>query len=417
LSKIDALKKNQSTYDVVVIGAGAAGFFCAGNIAENRPDLSVVILEKSNKVLSKVLVSGGGRCNVTHACFEPKELVKFYPRGERELLGPFTRFGPSDTISWFEERGVTLKVEDDGRMFPDTDNSQTIANCLQHAAYNNGVKLHLNTEVVALERKDDYFQLTLRNDEKIQARFVVVAAGGYPKATQFAWLTAIGHHIIEPVPSLFTFNIPGHRILELMGVSVPHATVTLHEHDIITQGPLLVTHWGLSGPAALKASSAGARRLAQCRYHFKAQVNWVNMTTNTVREKLLKAKRNNESWQTGPWQDIGLPKRLREFMLQESGVDRYQRWADVPDKMLESLATCITEYELEAKGKTTFKEEFVTCGGIDLKEVNMKTMESRLHPHLYFCGEILDIDAVTGGFNFQAAWTTAWHTAQAIISN
>jgi hypothetical protein len=244
-----------------------------------------------------------------------------------------------------------------------------------------------------------------------------VAAGGYPKATQFAWLTAIGHHIIEPVPSLFTFNIPGHRILELMGVSVPHATVTLPEHDIITQGPLLVTHWGLSGPAALKASSAGARKLAQCGYHFKVQVNWVNMTTNTVLEKLLKAKRNNESWQTGPWQDIVLPKRLREFMLQESGVDRYQRWADVPDKVLESLATCITEYELEAKGKTTFKEEFVTCGGIDLKEVNMKTMESRLHPHLYFCGEILDIDAVTGGFNFQAAWTTAWHTAQAIISN
>lgn len=416
MSKIDALKKNQLTYDVVIIGAGAAGFFCAGNIAQNRPDLSVIILEKSNKVLSKVLISGGGRCNVTHACFDAKELIHYYPRGHRELLGPFTRFGPSDTIAWFEDRGVSLKVEDDGRMFPETDNSQTIANCLQHAAFSNGVQLQLNTEVAAIARKDNHFQVTLRNGEKLNANYVVVAAGGYPKATQFSWLTAIGHHITEPVPSLFTFNIPGHQLLELMGVSVPNATITLPEHDIFTHGPLLVTHWGLSGPATLKASAAGARKLAQCGYHFKVQVNWVNMATNAVMDRLIKAKRNNQSWQMGLWQEIGLPKRLREFLMHESGADRYQRWADVPDKVLESLAVCITEYELDAKGKTTFKEEFVTCGGIDLKEVNMKTMESRLHPHLYFCGEILDIDAVTGGFNFQAAWTTAWHAAQAITS-
>lgn len=394
---------------IAVIGGGAAGFFAAITAKETFPDAEVVIYEKSSKLLSKVRVSGGGRCNVTHACFEVRELVKNYPRGAKELQSAFHQFFCPDTVSWFENRGVKLKTEQDGRMFPVTDNSETIVDCLMDAAGNAGVTIKLNSGINAVvPAGEGKISIVFQNgDEKILDS-VIVAAGGSPTLRGFDWLAGTKHTIVEPVPSLFTFNIPDKNLNDLMGVSVEHAKVKLPALKLETTGPLLITHWGLSGPAVLKLSSLAARELAARDYHFTVQVAWIDRKENELREELISLKKNAAGKQIGNVVPDTLTKRLWEYLLYRSGILPQSRCGDVATASLNKLTTVLLYDQYEAKGKTTFKEEFVTCGGISLKEIDFRTMQSKIVPHLFFAGEVLDIDAVTGGFNFQAAWTTGF---------
>lgn len=379
--------------------------------------LKVIIIEKSNKLLSKVKVSGGGRCNVTHACFEIDELVKRYPRGKNFLKKAFHWFNTKHTIEWFAERGVKLKTETDGRMFPETDSSQTIIGCLVKEANKYGVEIIMNAEVQRLKYNETGFQLQLQGDRTINADFCCVASGGYAKSSQFGWLKELGHAIEEPVPSLFTFNIPGDPITGLMGVSVVNATVKVAGTKLQEQGPLLITHWGLSGPAVLRTSAWGAKELAAKNYHFNILVNWLS----EYREQELKDHWQNLREQFASQKiyyknPFGLPARLWEHFLKRSGIDENKRWADLGSKEQNQLVKNLTAAEFQVKGKTTFKEEFVTCGGIKLSEVDANTMQSRIVPRLFFAGEVLDIDGITGGFNFQHAWTSGWIAARAIAS-
>ncbi len=407
---------------LVVIGGGAAGFFCAVNAARLNQHLRVIIVEKSSKLLAKVKVSGGGRCNVTHACFEISGLVKRYPRGTNFLKKSFHQFNTSHCVQWFEERGVQLKTEADGRMFSITDNSQTIIDCLMREANQYEVEILMNREVkgiqkskVKSEKKESGFELLSANEESLEADYVIVACGGYPKGAMFNWLTSLGHTIEQPVPSLFTFNIPNNPITALMGVSVPNAVVKIVGSKLSDEGPLLITHWGMSGPAILKLSAWGARELADKNYHFTILVNWLP----TYNEQVLRT-----SWQglrlrhavqkISNRNPFGLPTRLWDYLLQQSDIKEDTRWADLPAKEQNKLIKNICAQEFEVKGKTTFKEEFVTCGGIKLSEIDANTMESRVVPKLYFAGEVMDVDGVTGGFNFQHAWTSGWIAANAI---
>jgi|ERR1700757_103229 len=401
---------------VIVIGGGAAGFFAAINVAEINPDAEVIILEKSNKLLAKVLVSGGGRCNVTHACFDNSLLVRNYPRGEKELRGAFNRFTTEDTIAWFRQHGVTLKTEDDGRMFPVTDNSETIANCLLQAAQDLNIKIKTSVSVKEINiQSDKTFSLETDTDYNPQCDKLVIASGGNPKNENYNWLSRVGHSIVPPVPSLFTFNIPTNEITKLMGISIPHAKIKVAGTKLETEGPLLITHWGLSGPAILKASAWGARVLHDMNYDFTAVVNWLPAYKEEgLREMLIDYKNNNPSKNIGRNSPLDIPKRLWEFFLHKADITETSRWADITKKQINTLVNILLNDAYQVKGKTTFKEEFVTCGGISLKEVDFSTMQSKIVPNLYFAGEVLDIDGVTGGFNFQNAWTTGWIAANGV---
>jgi predicted Rossmann fold flavoprotein len=402
---------------LIVIGGGAAGFFCAVNAARMDPSLIVTIVEKSSKLLSKVRVSGGGRCNVTHACFEISALVKKYPRGANFLKKTFHQFNTTHCIRWFEERGVKLKTEPDGRMFSITDTSQTIIDCLLKEANKFGVEILMNAEVSSIKRGPEAsgFVLQLSANRQLTADFICIASGGYPKSSMFKWLTDLGHSIEEPVPSLFTFNMPGNSITQLMGVSVEKVLVKIVGSKLMDEGPLLITHWGMSGPAILKLSAWGARELAVKSYHFTIVVNWVaGFNEQSLREKWQVIRNERSAQKISNRNPFNLPSRLWLFLLNESGVNADIRWADLPAKEQNRLIKNLAAHEFEVKGKTTFKEEFVTCGGIKLSEVDANTMQSKVVPNLFFSGEILDVDGITGGFNFQHAWTSGWIAARSI---
>jgi predicted Rossmann fold flavoprotein len=400
---------------LVVVGGGAAGFFCAVNAARLYPSLEVMILEKSNHLLSKVRVSGGGRCNVTHACFSIAEMIKKYPRGASFLKKAFHHFFTSDTIAWFKERGVEIKTESDGRMFPVSNTSQTIIDCLMQEANQYGVTILMNREVKEIVKKDNGFNLLFSNHSVIETDFLCIASGGYPKSLQFEWLTKIGHTVESPVPSLFTFNMPGNPITALMGIAVEKVQVKIGGSKLVEDGPMLITHWGMSGPAILKLSAWGARELAAKNWQFGMIINWLPIyTEQTLKEKFQQVRFDIAAQKISNRNPFSLPQRLWDYLLQQSGVNENIRWADLPAKEQNKLIKNICAQEFSVNGKTTFKEEFVTSGGISLDEVDHASMQSKIVPNLFFAGEVLNIDGVTGGFNFQNAWTTAWIAAQAI---
>lgn len=403
---------------LVVVGGGAAGFFCAVNAARLNSLLDVVILEKSNKLLSKVKVSGGGRCNVTHSCFDISEMSKSYPRGGNFVKKCFYQFFTDDTVSWFTERGVQLKTEADGRIFPVTDSSQTVIECLLKEADKYGIKIKLNKEVKSLISEKGRFTLEFNNDPPISCDFVCIACGGYPKHGMFDWIKSTGHSIEEPVPSLFTFNTPGNSIRELMGITVEQARVKLAGLKLEQEGPLLITHWGLSGPAILKLSALGARELAKSEYRFTTIVNWIpDFNEYTLKNQIQEFRKIKGGQKIRSRNSFGLPQRLWEFLMNVSHIKTENRWGDLTLPEQNGLIKNLLAFEINVNGKTTFKEEFVTCGGVKLSEVDPQTMMSRKVPGLYFGGEVLDVDGITGGFNFQHAWTSGFIAAKSIASS
>lgn len=398
-----------SKMKIAVIGGGAAGFFSALSAKEHNPGSQVTIYEKSDKLLSKVRISGGGRCNVTHHCFDIKELASFYPRGERQLRKAFGTFSPTDTISWFENRGVELKTEADGRMFPVTDSSQTIIDCLMNEAGRLGVSIKTKSHIEKLIPGEDGFELVFNNGEIRSVDKVIVATGGSSRPEGFKWLKELGHSIENPVPSLFTFNMPDEPIKELMGLVANPVSIKIMGTKLKSSGPLLITHWGMSGPAILKLSAFGARVLHELAYQFNVLINWAGEKPETeVKAALDEIVKNNPKKKVQNVRVFELPHRLWNFLLKKLNVPDDMIWANMGKKNLNRLVHLLTSDEYEVRGKTTFKEEFVTCGGINLNEIDFKTMQSKKIPGLYFCGEVLDIDGVTGGFNFQAAWTTGF---------
>ncbi|TRW21111.1 NAD(P)/FAD-dependent oxidoreductase [Flavobacterium zepuense] len=399
------------SYDVIIAGGGAAGFFTAINVASVNPKLKIAILERGKEVLSKVRVSGGGRCNVTHACFIPDDLVRFYPRGEKELRGPFNRFCSGDTIEWFEKRGVELKIEEDGRMFPVSDSSQTIIDCFLSETKKLGIHILTGESIQSLYRSDSHWKITTQNDTFLAGK-LVMATGSNPK--MWDMMQELGHTIVPPVPSLFTFNIKDPRIKDLMGVSAL-ATVKVKKSKLEASGPLLITHWGMSGPGILRLSAWGARELFDKNYQFALQVNWLNDVDIEECDVLLKElKQVHAKKAVGKKSPFDFPNRLWESLVTAAGILPETKWADLTKNQLQALANQLVNGEFQVNGKSTFKEEFVTAGGVELKEVNFKTMESRRVENLYFAGEVLNIDAITGGFNFQNAWTGGFIAAESI---
>lgn len=398
-------------FDIIIVGGGAAGFFTAINIVEKNPKLKVAILERGSEVLTKVRISGGGRCNVTHACFEPNELVKFYPRGEKELRGPFHQFCSGDTVEWFSNHGVELKIEDDGRMFPVSNSSQTIIDCFLVATQKLGITVLTSQSVQSIFKKDNFWKIETQNENYITEK-LILATGSNPKIWEM--LQTFGHAIVTPVPSLFTFNIKDSRIKELPGVSAV-VSVKVKDTKLTSTGPLLITHWGMSGPAILKLSAWGARILFEKNYQFTIFVNWLNDIDSDDTEKILKElKQGHAKKAVSKKSPFDLPNRLWESLVLASNIPEDLKWADLSKIQLQNLASHLTNSSFQVNGKSTFKEEFVTAGGIDLKEINFKTMESKLHQNLFFAGEIVNIDAITGGFNFQNAWTSGFIVANAI---
>lgn len=398
-------------FDIIIVGGGAAGFFTAINIVEKNPKIKVAILERGSEVLSKVRVSGGGRCNVTHACFEPNELVKFYPRGEKELRGPFHQFCSGDTVEWFSNHGVELKIEDDGRMFPVSNSSQTIIDCFLQATQKLGITVLTGQSVQSIFKKDNFWKIETQNENYI-AEKLILATGSNPKIWEM--LQTFGHAIVNPVPSLFTFNIKDTRIKELPGVSA-HVSIKVKDSKLTSTGPLLITHWGMSGPAVLKLSAWGARILFEKNYQFTIFVNWLNDIDTDDAEKILKElKQEHAKKAVSKKSPFDFPNRLWESLVLASNIQEETKWADLSKTQLQNLANQLTNSSFQVNGKSTFKEEFVTAGGIDLKEINFKTMESKLHKNIYFAGEIMNIDAITGGFNFQNAWTSGFILANSI---
>lgn len=397
-----------------MIGGGAAGFYGAVQLCEKK-NARVLILEKSNKVLSKVRVSGGGRCNVTHSCFNPFELSSHYPRGERALKNIFKNHHASHTVEWFSEKGVRLKTEEDGRMFPDTDDSETIIACLMDAAHRSGIKIELSTGVTAIQKHDGYFEVMTQSAKSFIGDNVLIATGGNPQIAAYDWLRQLGHSIISPIPSLFTFNDSEKEFVDLMGVAVDDAEVKIAGSKFSQRGPVLITHWGLSGPAVIKLSSWAAEYLHSQKYEFVALVNWAGAATEEQMRTSLEGFKKRTPKQkilTNP--QFGLPQRLWQRLCQLSGIEETKVWGELALKNQNRLMEFLIRCPFRIKGKTTFKEEFVTCGGVDLKEVNLHTMESKIVPGIYFAGEVLNIDGETGGFNFQAAWSTSYLAADAI---
>ena len=402
-----------SKTDVIIIGGGAAGIFAAINIGANDPKLKVVVLEKTTKLLSKVKVSGGGRCNVTHACFDPKELVKFYPRGEKELLGPFHQFQPGDTIAWFSERGVELKIEDDGRMFPTTNSSQTIIDCFLKEVEKYNIDIRYQSAVETILPLENGFDVQLQNGS-LACDHLIIATGGFHKAQGYDFMKNLKHTIIDPNPSLFTFNLPKNELLSLQGL-VANVDVKILGSKFSESGPLLVTHWGVSGPGILKLSSWAARFLNERNYEFDFMIDWLpNQSEESLKELFNSYKQNFGNKKVFNQMELDIPKKLKHFLMEKAGISSDIKWADTNKKQINKLTQLLTADIYPSKGKTTFKQEFVSCGGVKLSEVNFKTMESKKMPNLYFAGEVLNIDALTGGFNFQNAWTTSWIAAQDI---
>src|SRR5688572_8042545 len=400
---------------LLVIGGGAAGFFCAINAARLNRGLEVIIAEKSNKLLAKVKVSGGGRCNVTHACFDIHAMSRQYPRGSNFVKRTFHRFFTTDTIRWFEEREVRLKTETDGRMFPVTDSSQTIINCLLKDAEKYGVKINMNSEVKKINVQHTMFNVQFSKGENIEVDYVCIASGGYPKSSMFDWLKELGHSIEDPVPSLFTFNMPGNPITKLMGITVENVKVKIPGIKLEEQGPLLITHWGLSGPVILRLSAWGAKELAICNWQFSISVNWLpEFNEQILREKFQQLRFDIAAQKLVNKNPFGLPSRLWEFLIAQSGIITDTRWADLPAKDQNRLIKNLCEFVCYIKGKTTFKEEFVTAGGIRVDEIDPQTMMSKKLPNLFFAGEVMNVDAITGGYNFQHAWTTGFIAADCI---
>ncbi len=404
---------------IIVVGGGAAGFFCAIQIAELHPDWDISILEKSNKLLSKVRVSGGGRCNVTHACPDVELLLKKYPRGARFLKKAFYEFATKNTIQWFANNGVQLHTEKDGRMFPTTNNSATIIDCFLQKVHQYKIKILTDHEVVNVEKikkeNQNDFLITLSNNKTMQADAICLATGGMLKSDKLAWLITLGHSIVAPVPSLFTFNVVEKNITTLMGVAVDHASIQWKGNKTIEKGPLLITHWGISGPAAIKLSAWCARELANDNYEGAIVINWTpEYNEATLKMEWINLRMDFGKREMGSKNPFNLPQRLWQFLLQEAGIVLTTKWADLKSPQQQLLIQSLTRTTLTIKGKTTFKEEFVTCGGVELSEIEASTMESKLVPGLYFAGEMMDVDGITGGFNFQHAWTSGWTAAQAM---
>ncbi|MFN3917623.1 MAG: NAD(P)/FAD-dependent oxidoreductase [Flavobacteriales bacterium] len=399
-------------FDTIVIGGGAAGFFGAINILEDKPAARVLILEKASKILQKVKVSGGGRCNVTHACFDPQELISFYPRGGKELLGPFSKFMTYDTVAWFAERNVELKTEEDNRMFPTSDNSQTIIDCFLKEVERKKIKLNTNCGVKSIRKVTNGWSVFLHNDDVIKTKTILMAAGSSPAVWEM--LASVGHQIKPPIPSLFTFNVKDKRIDGLMGISVPSAEVSVMDSTLTESGPLLITHWGMSGPAILKLSAWGAGILHKQNYNFKIRINYIAHVEDMTLE-FKKIRDKNPAKKLRNLTPFGLPQRLWLNIVNYLGIEE-KNYGDLSKNETEKLINELSAGVYNVNGKSTFKDEFVTCGGVSLKEIDMRTMESKLHKGLHFAGEVMNIDAVTGGFNFQAAWTTSFIAAKAIGS-
>lgn len=402
-----------STTTIAVIGGGAAGFFGSIACAEASKDLRVILLEKGRQVLAKVRISGGGRCNVTHACFEPAVLVQNYPRGGKELRGPFARFQPRDTIDWFESRGISLKVEGDGRMFPLTDSSESIVNCLMQQARQAGVELRTECAVADCEKTNTGFSLTLSTGEILNCAKLLVATGSAPKV--HALLEKFGHTLVPAVPSLFTFNIPDTPLLALSGTSVPKVALSIDNTPLKQTGPLLITHWGFSGPAILKLSAWGARILHDLHYQAILRINWLpDFSQEALKMAMIACRKDTAARQVSGESPFPLSKNLWKAFLDQAAIPKDLKWSALSNQQIASMAEILHSGSFRIDGKSTYKEEFVTCGGVKLSEVDFKTMESRLCPGLYFAGEVLDIDGITGGFNFQNAWTTSWIAGNAM---
>jgi len=391
--------------NIAVIGGGAAGFMAAITTKESNPESTVAIFEKTDKVLVKVKVSGGGRCNVTNATFSIAQLIKNYPRGGKQLKKSFNHFFTKDTVNWFESRGVTLKTEADNRMFPSSNNSQTIVDLLLNTAENLNIRISYKSKVSAITPTINGAELSI-NGETLCYDRIIIAIGGTPKSSGLDWLTALDYKIVTPVPSLFTFNMPKNPITDLMGLSAPNVIARIKGSSLKQAGPLLITHWGMSGPAILKLSAWGAQDLAKLNYNFTVQINWLGINEEELRNQILSLSSSRK--QMFNHNTLEIPKRLWHFMLDKLEISKTQVWNELKKKNRNQLINMLINDEYEVRGKTTFKEEFVSCGGIDLSEINMETMESKRHKGIYFAGELLNIDGVTGGFNFQAAWTTGY---------
>lgn len=393
---------------LVVIGGGAAGFFCAVNAARSAPGLRVIILEKQGKVLQKVKVSGGGRCNLTHDCRMNSELLQAYPRGRNFLKKAFRHFSTDDTKQWFTSRGVALKTEADGRVFPASDQSQSIIDCLLKEAGDLGVQVKLHAEVSDVKRTGTKFTLRVSKQDDLDADYLFVAPGGFSKEEHYTWIRQLGHGIVPPIPSLFTFNAPKAGIRELMGLSVPNAIVKIEGQKLQEQGPVLITHWGLSGPAVLRLSAFGARILHELSYTFTVLVNWLGIPENELREQWTGIRNRLGATTINTRNPFGLAGRLWDFFVKEAEIPENRKWSELSAKEQNRLMHLLTTYALPVDGKTTFKEEFVTCGGVDLSGIDAERMESKLIPNLYFGGEIMDVDGITGGYNFQHAWSSGY---------
>lgn len=396
---------------IAIIGGGAAGFFAAITAKESHPDAQVVIFEKSQKLLAKVLISGGGRCNVTNACDSIEELCKAYPRGGRSLKKAFYLFSNKDAMQWFESRGVPLVIQEDGRVFPASQHSETIVDCFLDECKRLGIDIKTGEGIKAIKTVGDRIELELTKKDQWPEIFdkVIVATGGSPERSGLEWLEKLGHKIEEPVPSLFSFNMPAESIRELMGISVESAMVRIPGTKLAAKGPLLITHWGMSGPAILKLSSFGARILNELGYDFKLQVNWANEANNELVAKHLdNIIKEHFGKLLSNYRPYSLPARLWTYLLEKIEIPADKNWGELGKKGLNRLVNVLTNDEYQVKGRTAFKEEFVTCGGVSLESIDLTTMQSKVCKNLYFAGEILDIDGITGGFNFQAAWTTGW---------
>ncbi len=393
---------------VAIIGGGAAGFFSALSCAEHYPKAKIVLFEKDKDVLHKVHVSGGGRCNVTNACNATRDLIKNYPRGDKALKKVFPYFSTKDTFEWFENRGVKLKIESDNRVFPESNQSSSIVNCLMNEVAKHGIELHYNTKILEIKKEETHFCLKTESDT-FSFTHVIVTTGGSPNERGLKWLEDLGHSIVKPVPSLFTFNLKKNSICELMGVSVNPSIVWIEGFKMKSDGSLLITHWGLSGPAVLKLSAFAARYLYDCKYLYNVHVCWSGESNDEiVKERLLLHKENKGLKNILKENPFEIPSRLWKFLVDRAKVDSNKRWIDLSKKEMNQLLSKIQDDMYEAKGKTTFKEEFVTCGGVNLNSVSFPSMESKHIKNLYFAGEVLDIDGVTGGFNFQAAWSCGY---------
>ena len=394
---------------VAVIGGGAAGFFSAISVKENYPNASVTIFEKTTKVLSKVKVSGGGRCNVTNGTTSIADLAKAYPRGGKKMKKALKIFNTKHTIEWFESRGVPLKIEPSNHVFPVSDDSQTVIDCFMKACKQLKINIKTKSPIQKIIPTENGLEVEFSNEQKAHFDKIIVATGGSPKRKGLEWLEALGHKIENPVPSLFTFNMKKQPITELMGVAVKEALVTIQGTKLKMSAPLLITHWGMSGPAILKLSAFGARLLSDMNYEFKAQVNWTAIqNVNVVQEDLQNIVNNHPQKQLQNLKPYGLPERLWNYLLAKADLATDKKWSELGKKGVNKLTSILTYDVYQVRGKTTFKEEFVTCGGVSLESIDFNTMQSRVCKNLYFAGEVMDVDGITGGYNFQAAWTTGF---------